>query len=69
MTKAAAMYVLRVRQPDGSWEFDLESPMTKRDAEYEAKRNRILLGVLCQVWKESEAVSVSESSQVGESKP
>lgn len=51
------MYVLRVRQPDGSWEFDDET-MTKKEAEYAAKLNRILLGTLCQVWTEREAANV-----------
>jgi hypothetical protein len=56
-------YVLRVRQPDGSWSFDMDTPMSKREAEFEAKRNRILLGALCQVWTQDEAVCVLDRAE------
>lgn len=56
--KVRKLYVLRIRQPDGSWLFDMDSPMPKKEADYEAKRNRILLGVLCQVWTEKEAAAI-----------
>lgn len=52
------LYVLRVRQSDGSWVFDMDNPMPKKDAEYQAKQSRILGGILCQLWTEQEAASV-----------
>jgi hypothetical protein len=56
-------YVLRVRQPDGSWQFDMDNPMTKKQADHEAKLNRICAGVLCQVWTEKEAAAVLHPEQ------
>lgn len=55
---AAKTYVLRIQQPDSSWKFDMDFPMSKREAEILSKQNRILLGVLCQVWAEAEAAEV-----------
>jgi hypothetical protein len=54
------LYVLRVRQPDGSWVFDMDRQMTKREATRESARNRIWLGVLCQVWNQQEAAEIVE---------
>jgi hypothetical protein len=59
-----ANHVLRIRLPDGSWVFDMDNPMPKRQAEYQAKQNRIFMGILCQVWTEKEAASVLASSEI-----
>lgn len=40
-------YVLRVRQPNGVWLFDLDAPMSKQDAERSAKVNRGLVSRAC----------------------
>lgn len=55
-------YVLRVRQPDGSWEFDFDNPMPKGEANKASQMNRIIGGILCQVWDEEEAWSVFRKS-------
>ena len=58
------LYVLRSRNPnDGSWTFEMGHPMTKKEAEYEAKKSRILFGVLCQVWTEKEAAPLALAEQ------
>lgn len=45
----------------------MDAPMSKREADFESKRNRIWLGVLCQVWKEKEAAAIVASySKVSE---
>jgi len=54
----ATLYVLRIQQPDGSWRFDMDAPMGKREADAQSKKNRIWLGVLCQVWPEKEAAAI-----------
>ena len=51
-------YVLRVRQPDGSWKFYMDNPMPLREAKRNEKINRIIGGTLCQIWPEEEAQSI-----------
>jgi hypothetical protein len=60
----STLHVLRIQQPDGSWKFDMDAPMGKRDADAESKKNRIWLGVLCQVWSEKEAAAIVAKHEV-----
>jgi hypothetical protein len=41
----------------------MDNPMTKKQADHEAKLNRICAGVLCQVWTEKEAAAVLHPEQ------
>jgi len=36
----------------------MDAPMGKREADAQSKKNRIWLGVLCQVWPEKEAAAI-----------
>jgi hypothetical protein len=47
-----------MRQPDGSWVFDMDNPTTKREAEKSAQFNRIMGDIQCQVWPEAEAAAI-----------
>lgn len=62
--KPPKLYVLRMRHPDGSWTWDMETTMSKKEAERCSQINRIIAGTLCQVWSEDEAhaaISKAES--------
>jgi hypothetical protein len=54
----ATQYVLRTRQPDGSWKFDMDTPMSKREAEHSQRVGRIAGGMISQIWTEKEAVEI-----------
>ncbi len=56
-------YVLRVKQPNGEWKFDMDAPMTKREAQRSATVNRCLAGVSSQVWTLKEASEVLTKSE------
>jgi hypothetical protein len=58
------MFILRVRQPDGTWVFDMDKQMTRREAEKAAKVNRIIGGLLCQVWTADEAAGLLSRGEI-----
>jgi hypothetical protein len=51
----AKEYVLRVRQPDGSWFIDTTDRVPLREAKKLAQFNRCMGGIMCQIWSAEEA--------------
>ena len=47
-------YLIRIRQPDGSWVIDEERTFTKREAEKLMQFNRIIGGISSQLWSYDE---------------
>ena len=56
--KTKRLYLLRIRKPDGTWVWDTDNLMTKREANKKAKFARIMGGIVSQIWTEEEARAV-----------
>ena len=54
-------YILRTRNPDdGFWAWHMDEPMSLKEANKLAQFNRIMGGIISQVWKEDEAIAAQE---------
>lgn len=59
-------YLIRARDYDGNWHIDRDEVFTKREAEKLRQFNRIMGGILSQLWRKDEWVKLHPRPTVEE---